>query len=97
MRAGSHQESARWRMTTTSHLRQAKAGTPMSGLGGCALASGDSTPTSGLGVFAVGIDDDELVAKIAEETAKETKRVSHDEMCTSCSTRVVDEDRLWQG
>ena len=57
MRAGSHQESARWRMTTTSHLRQAKAGTPMSGLGDCALASGDSTLTSGLGVFAVGIDD----------------------------------------
>ena len=52
MRAGSHQESARWRMTTTSHLRQAKAGTPMSGLGDCALASGDSTLTSRLGVFA---------------------------------------------
>ena len=57
MRAGSHQESARWRMTTTSHLRQANAGTPMPGLGDCALALGDSTLTSGLGVFAIGIVD----------------------------------------
>ena len=31
-------------------------GTPMSGIGDCALASGDSTLTSGLRVLAVGID-----------------------------------------
>mmetsp|Transcript_20702 Transcript_20702/g.46328 ORF Transcript_20702/g.46328 Transcript_20702/m.46328 type:complete len:207 (+) Transcript_20702:1149-1769(+) len=47
-------------------------------------------------LLAIGVDNNKLVTKIAENAAEEAKSVGHDEAGTRHTARIVDRDRLGQ-